>query len=139
MPMKDTKTKGALTVLEFAYECVKRGATVSEPIGDNSRYDLIVDSGTRLSRVQVKKANDQGGGVFSVNGTRKVSGKSVPYVLGELDCLVTRAGNSWFFFPEPHKLKSIFQVRPGAAVAAYTWNFGKDNWASLGFSPQLEI
>jgi hypothetical protein len=139
---KDTKSVGAITGLEFAFECIRRGAAVSEPIGDNSRYDFIVDNGKQLLRVQVKTASELKPGIFNVNGTRKIPQGdkvvSVPYEKGELDCLVTKAAGFWFFFPEPHTLKGIIQVRPDAAPGDYKWNFGKDNWACLGL-PQLPL
>lgn len=36
------------------YEFVKRGWVVSKPINDKAKYDLIVDDGESLKRVQVK-------------------------------------------------------------------------------------
>jgi len=50
------KTKRLLTSLPFAAECIRRGAIVSEPLGDDARYDMIVDSGGRLLRANVKSA-----------------------------------------------------------------------------------
>ena len=136
--MGATKNIGALTALSFAYECSRRGAVVAEPIGDNSRYDFIVDNGKQLFRIQVKTASPLAKlpGTFNVNGTRKIpTGKgviSVPYVEGEVDCLVTCACGVWFFFDKPHTLRSIVQIRPDAAPEDYVWNFGKNNWAALG-------
>jgi hypothetical protein len=43
-----------LTVLPFAAECIHRGRIVSEPLGDDARYDVIFDNGKSLLRVQVK-------------------------------------------------------------------------------------
>ena len=139
---KDTKSAGAVTALQFAYECVRRGAAISEPIGDNSRYDFIVDNGKQLLRVQVKTASELKPGIFCVNGTRKIPKGdkvvSVPYQKDELDCLVTLAGGFWFFFPEPYVLKGIIQIRPDAPPGHYKWNFGKDKWAFLGL-PALPL
>lgn len=40
-------------ILAIAY-LVKKGYYVSIPYGDNARYDLIVDDGIKLHRIQVK-------------------------------------------------------------------------------------
>lgn len=38
-----TKDLGAAHEIEFALECIERGAIVSQPFGDNASYDLILD------------------------------------------------------------------------------------------------
>ena len=135
-PRRDTKSVGALTALRFAYECGRRGAIVSEPIGDNSRYDFIVDSGKQLFRVQVKSstAKPKSPGVFTFNGTRKLQQGSERYKEGELDCVVTCAGDKWFFFNEPHVLTSSVAIYPNhkPRKKPYRWNFGLGKWGVIG-------
>lgn len=50
----NSKSKGNLGEIKVASEFIKWGCTVSFPFGDNARYDLIVDDGDSLKRVQVK-------------------------------------------------------------------------------------
>lgn len=45
---------GDLGESKFMYECIKRGFTIAKPFGNNIGYDLIVDNGNRMFRVQVK-------------------------------------------------------------------------------------
>ena len=54
-PKLTPKSKGALTALAFAYEAGRRGAIISEPIGDDARYDLIIDNRDRLSESRSKQ------------------------------------------------------------------------------------
>ena len=50
----NTKDKGSIGELVVMAEAAKRGYTVCIPHGDNQRYDLILDRGNALERVQVK-------------------------------------------------------------------------------------
>lgn len=49
-----SKDIGELAEAEFICASMRRGLIISEPRGDNQKYDFIVDSGTRLLKVQVK-------------------------------------------------------------------------------------
>lgn len=42
-------------------ELLKRGFSVSLPFGDNQRYDLVLDTGNKLLRVQVKVGRTRDG------------------------------------------------------------------------------
>lgn len=50
----NSKAKGNLGEIAVAHEFIKWGCTVSFPFGDNARYDLIIDDGKNLKKVQVK-------------------------------------------------------------------------------------
>ena len=50
----NTKARGDLAELAFVLKAASLGFGVSQPHGDNERYDFVVDSGKRLWRVQVK-------------------------------------------------------------------------------------
>jgi hypothetical protein len=55
----NSKSKGNLGEIKVASEFIKYGCMVSFPFGDNARYDLIVDDGSSLKKVQVKYANSK--------------------------------------------------------------------------------
>ena len=130
--------------LEFAAECIRRGAVVSQPFGSNAQYDFLVDNGKSIFRVQVKSASPRGDGRFSVNLTRKLprnrpgepggSSRSVPYEEGVLDCIITRADGVWFFFDEPHTLSADERVYPKPNEREHKGNRGKDRWDLLGLA-----
>lgn len=69
--------RGNVAELVVAAELSKRGYTVSLPISHNSHYDLIVDIGDKLVRLQVKRAytqNNHGKTIRCVE-SRRISGK----------------------------------------------------------------
>lgn len=79
--MKNTVARGCEAELMVSLIATQQGLAVSLPITHNSEYDLIVDSGSKLSRVQVKRAyevNNHGTKVLCVETRRilvKHSGK----------------------------------------------------------------
>lgn len=60
----DTKRKGNIVELKCQTYLYELEYDVAIPLGDNSRYDLILDIGGNLLRVQVKTAKEVEDGVF---------------------------------------------------------------------------
>ncbi|SEO51125.1 PD-(D/E)XK endonuclease [Halogranum amylolyticum] len=54
--MKNTKDAGDETEAKVLSELIANGYSVSVPFGDNDKYDLVVDTGKCLYRVQCKTA-----------------------------------------------------------------------------------
>ena len=52
--MAPLKTKGDTAEMMVAADLVKRGYRIAFPYGEDSDYDLIVERGGRLERIQVK-------------------------------------------------------------------------------------
>jgi hypothetical protein len=52
----DTKLIGDIAEITAILQALKRNLIVSKPVGDRAKYDLIFDNGTRLLKIQVKKA-----------------------------------------------------------------------------------
>lgn len=59
--LSDTKHLGDIAEQAAIFQALKRGFSVSQPIGDNNAYDLIFDNGHRLLKIQVKtgRYNDE--------------------------------------------------------------------------------
>ena len=53
-PKRDTKAVGDRSEAIVLAALVRKGYLVSIPFGENQRYDLLADDGTRILRVQVK-------------------------------------------------------------------------------------
>lgn len=53
----DVKHKGAQTELQCITYLHGLGYNISIPFGDNARYDLILDTGKELLRIQIKTAS----------------------------------------------------------------------------------
>src|SRR4051812_43558258 len=94
--------RGNVAELIVASELAKRGYTVSLPISHNSHYDLIVDVGDNLFRLQVKRAykQDNHGTVIRCVESRRISGKKRwAYKTNAFDFLVAYdvdLNDAWF-------------------------------------------
>ena len=51
---QNTQYIGQLTEQKCFLKCLEQGYLVSKPLFDNARYDFILDTGTKLLRIQVK-------------------------------------------------------------------------------------
>lgn len=59
MLILNSKAKGNIGEIKVASEFIKYGCIVSFPFGDNARYNLIVDTGDELWKVQVKYSDSK--------------------------------------------------------------------------------
>jgi len=101
-PELSTKARGELSQLTFLYRAAHKGFMVSEPYGDNLRYDAIVDNGHRLSRIQVKSSGKEiSPGRYHVNCGRRLGLGAVPYEKGEVDFLAVHLHREdvWYIIP----------------------------------------
>ena len=64
---------GITTELIVAQKFIEKGFIVSIPYGNNSRYDMIVDTDTDCYRIQVKHASLNDNGSYTVNTSNTVS------------------------------------------------------------------
>ena len=62
-----TKRRGELAELAFVYKAASLGFGVAKPYGDSERYDFILDSGSKLWRIQVKSTSTLLNGMYHVN------------------------------------------------------------------------
>jgi hypothetical protein len=87
--------------LAFMLKAVSLGFGVAKPWGDSEQYDFILDTGTRLSRVQVKSTSAIQNGAYCVNAQRHANGKYIAYRTGEIDFLIAQIvpEDSWYVIP----------------------------------------
>lgn len=80
---------------------IEYGYSVSLPFGDNQRYDMIIDDGRKLHRVQVKTARNrtEGSIVFNTSSTHPISGKVTLYA-GQIEAFLV-------YYP---RLRSVYWV-----------------------------
>ncbi len=62
--LRDTKSVGELSELIVAVALGRAGYIVAKPLGEKSRYDLIIDKDGTLSRVQVKTGRLRNGAIL---------------------------------------------------------------------------
>jgi hypothetical protein len=74
----NTKDIGNIGSGSLIFKCARLGLVLSEPIGDNSPYDFILDKNKRLLKVQVKTITkfENDSSVFTLTMTYKTSSKN---------------------------------------------------------------
>jgi PD-(D/E)XK endonuclease len=94
----DTTSKGAISELIVAAELARRGYRVSLPLTRGAPYDLIVDTGTALKRVQVKTGRIAHGVIRAnlVSSKSHRARKAVSYA-GRIDALIVYEPSSSLF------------------------------------------
>jgi hypothetical protein len=114
-PKRNTKAIGDLSELEVALALARAGYIVSKPLGDSHRYDLIIDDGQTLSRVQVKtgRLNSQGAiRVSCCSSHAHRGGASRPY-RGEIEYIgvfCPQTGEA-YLVPESEIVNSFMHLR----------------------------
>ena len=92
------KRRGELAESAFLHKAVGLGLGVAKPWGESDRYDFILDSGTRLWRVQIKSAHSRAKAGYRIH----CSGRSgVPYTAEEIDVIVAYLvpEQAWYVIP----------------------------------------
>src|SRR5579859_3218730 len=100
MPARTAKQQGELAEVAFIYRASALGFVVSKPFGDSAPFDVVVGSGPRLFRVQVKSAAGSRNGVYEINAGRGRFVKSA-YTANEIDVLAAWLvpEDVWYLIP----------------------------------------
>jgi hypothetical protein len=96
------KRAGELSEAAFMLKAEEMGFLVAKPWGDSERYDFIVDSGSRLWRVQLKSTAAVHARGYEVQPIYSVYGKGkAAYTAAEIDALVVhiRPRDVWYVLP----------------------------------------
>jgi len=96
-----SKDRGDMAEMQFMLDAAQRGFGVAKPYGDNEHYDVVVDSGGRLWRVQVKSTASTHHRGFSVRSSWRTSRRQIAYTAEDVDFLAVRiAGRGiWYVIP----------------------------------------
>ncbi len=118
VPVKrDTKTKGDISELHVAAALASAGYSVSKPLGENQRYDLIADDGERLHRVQVKTGRVRGGVIMfsccSTHGHRRTRDLATRPYTGQIELLAVYCpeNEKVYVIPEAQLTRTKIQLR----------------------------
>lgn len=98
-----TQQKGITTEMYVAAYLLSLGYNVSQPMCQDSKYDLIVDVNGKLLRLQVKtsRLTDNNSIAFNCRSTTKNSqtNKSRSYGINEIDYFATYWNNKAYLVP----------------------------------------
>lgn len=122
-----TQQKGITTEMYVAAYLLSLGYNVSQPMCQDSKYDLIVDVNNKLLRLQVKTARitDKNASsiTFNCRSTTKNSrtNKSRAYGLDEIDYFATYWNNQVYLVPvgECSSSKSLHLEKPKQSNWSY--------------------
>ena len=95
----DNKQKGNLAVVSAIKHFVSAGYTVSIPLSDTAKYDLVVERDGAFQAVQCKYAGyERNPGIFSVplyvsGGNRSAGNRRIKYQRGDFDILFVLCAN----------------------------------------------
>jgi hypothetical protein len=128
------KRRGEMAEAAFLHKASRLGFGVAKPWGDSDPYDLIVDSGRRLWRVQVKsayRAGEYGGYTFHAHGNEN---KKV-YCLKDIDVLVAYIvpEDLWYVVPVSvfRRIKSM-KLFPVSRRRRSKFEVYREGWESFG-------
>lgn len=108
------KHKGIIAEQAVSLEAIQRGWTVSIPIGNNAPYDLIIDTGSKLLKIQVKSAwydsskNNYMANTRMSKTNRKIY-KQVHYCEGDFDFAIIYVPDTKDFYIIPITVFFKFQ------------------------------
>jgi hypothetical protein len=97
-----SKELGDLGELAFVLAATSKGLPVAKPFGDCRPYDLIVDSGRRLLRIQVKSvyrcSNKEN---YHVHASRRTPSTRLPYTAHDIDFVAAYIApkDIWYLIP----------------------------------------
>ena len=98
--LSETLQKGLITELQSILFFVEKGFLVSIPYGNAGRYDLLVDNGQRIYRIQCKTAHLESNDRISITIQSKNwnNGEWHNYI-GEIDYFYTNWNNQGYLLP----------------------------------------
>ena len=99
----EKQIKGITTELICMQKFIELGYIVSIPYGNNSRYDLLVDNGKTIWRIQCKTASLNDNGSYTVQTCNKVSTttqrKTKHYTKEQIDFIASMIENQVVIIP----------------------------------------
>lgn len=99
----EKQIKGITTELICMQKFIELGYIVSIPYGNNSRYDLLVDNGKTIWRIQCKTASLNDNGSYTVQTCNKVSTttqrKTKHYTKEQIDFIASIIENQVVIIP----------------------------------------
>jgi len=141
---RNNKALGFLAEARFQAKAIELGLTVSQPFGDNAKYDFIVDTGAKRLRIQVKStyaARSKGCKTYKVLRSTNVGQNRVPYKISEVDFLAVHVVREdvWYIIP----IRAIggcktINLDAGGHGLKNKYEKYREAWRLLEFKPQLK-
>ena len=132
-PERNHKRRGEIVEIAFLHKAAEMGFAVTKPYGDSEAYDFIVDSGSRLWRVQVKSCAYRKGLAYQLgashhSGNVKAAG---PYTAEQIDILAVYLMplGVWYLIPvNAFTPSTCLSFLPHLPVAAGKYEQFREAW-----------
>lgn len=111
---RNTKRKGDISEARVLCALLDLGYLVSVPFGENQRYDLLIDDGETISRVQVKTGRLRNGVIlFSTVSTHAHRGRPAQPYHGQVEYVAVYCPDTEkvYIVPESHLTRSLGSLR----------------------------
>ncbi len=120
------------------YQAAERGLTVSKPFGDSAPYDVIVDNGKRLLRVQVRCTHVPNSRCFRVS--TRLHGDSRSFTPDDIDFLVAWVVpyNAWYIVPARALPTNELKLFPHVPNSTSRTERYREAWRLLGAKAETE-
>jgi hypothetical protein len=134
---KTFKERGEWVELQFMARAVRNGFKVPKPWGDSSAYDVGIESGKRILRVQVKSTDCRT--QYGYLCQFKPNAHSKPYTLKQVDFFAAYVipEDVWYLIPaavllrgEPKKAVTLLPAKP-RHPDRYRYEGYRDGWELL--------
>ena len=119
--------QGCHAEYSVALKFMELGYIVSKPMIDSCRYDLLVDTGSRIVKIQVKSKKPNAYTQENRTGIQMMLDRHRPYDLNEVDyfAILVHEHGGFYNVKNDSKMKSV-KITPGGK---YKKNF--NNFASI--------
>jgi len=115
---------GAHAEYLFAVKCMENGFDVSMPLRQTSPYDLILDTGDRLLRVQIKSSSQSPSQNRKSVNVMVFKNKNALYEVGEIDYLALYVHQfQGFFIFKYDRPKGSYRLHPEGKYKNHFNNF----------------
>jgi hypothetical protein len=130
---RTSKRIGELSEAVFLLRATSMGLVVTKPWGDSERYDFIVDSGDRRSRVQIKCTETLIRGGWEVPSSYRFHKRMIRYNAAEIDVLAAHIVplNVWYIVPIEACYATILRLVPARRERACL-DMYREAWHLLG-------
>jgi len=131
--MSHHKRRGEWAELQFMAKAAKLGLQVSKPWSELSRYDMVIQTGSRFVSIQVKSTinrSPEGGYICGVRPNTR--GK--PYQLGEFDFLAAYiiSEDVWYIIPARLLVSNkVTRIRLDPSSPSGKYELYKEAWDLL--------
>ena len=132
--LNESKAKGLVTELQCQCFFTSLKYNISIPLGEDCKYDFILDIGNKLLRIQVKtshwKDEEHSGFVFNCYSQHQTGNgnKRMKYTNKEIDFFMTEKDGQFYLYPAPEEgiLEKTLRILPTKSGQTANISWAKD-------------